>query len=782
MMGSEFLIEMLGQGSAWNEAWHYSWTPTWNGPFWLVAVIGAVCIAIVVMCYLVELRGAAFSKRALLTLLRSVSIGLLAWMLLGWSFTPYTEEPSDLVVLVDSSQSMLTEDVANGTKRNTEKSIARIDRAKSLLLQDSGMLAEASRRFRPRVAHFGEQTSWLSFDPIKIKEDLQNLEASGGSTRLGDAIHDALRLQRGREATAMVILSDGVRTAGLTLENAAKEAKAAGIPLYVVGLGQDTRPRDVRLANLIYSTSVFLGDVVYVEADLEMEGFGEKSLRVQLRDRKSGEVFATETVNVREGQPSRVRIPIRLTKLGKWEFSLEVERPEGDSNPDNNTLHGVIDVQEETVRVLVIDRQPRYDYRYLTDLLIRARKRGAPTEPAFEVKTFLQEGDLGLASQDAAALSAIPTREELAQFDVIVLGDIDPEQLGLTANHNLLEAITRGGAGLVLLPAAGESFRRWEDSPLELLLPARAEEIMPLGDSESTHRGALTSIGKQTAFCSLGERTSQSDSAWKTLPPFLGLLKISQLRPEVRVLVEDSEMRMENGRPSPIVTMHYVGAAKVTCHLTDEWWRWAAPNSRGYYDQYWLQAMRFVCSQKTPPSDDQFELTSDADRYQEGDPVRLSLQFRDERVSPSDDHGAVVALSSGETKREVVLRREEGSRNVFRTAVSDLPPGNYQATVVRPAVMAPLEKECRFEIATLASESARLRPDFDALRNLAKLSGGKFYTDVTAADLVGDLPRTAAVRTMPLPPQSAWNLPVWAALLVGLLSLEWFLRRAAGLL
>lgn len=119
---------------------------------------------------------------------------------------------------------------------------------------------------------------------------------------------------------------------------------------------------------------------------------------------------------------------------------------------------------------------------------------------------------------------------------------------------------------------------------------------------------------------------------------------------------------------------------------------------------------------------------------------------------------------------------------MFRAAVSDLPPGSYQATVVRPAVVTPLEKECRFEIAAPTSESARLRPDFDALRNLAKLSEGKFYTDVTATKLVEDLPHHAAVRTMPLPPQSAWNLPVWAALLVGLLSLEWFLRRATGLL
>src|SRR5262245_51122258 len=96
--------------------WQAPWTPTWAAPYWIPAAIGLICIVVVSVCYLVELRGVALARRAILTSLRSAAIVLLAWMLLGWSWTPYAEEPADLILLLDGSHSMQTEDVP--AKRN----------------------------------------------------------------------------------------------------------------------------------------------------------------------------------------------------------------------------------------------------------------------------------------------------------------------------------------------------------------------------------------------------------------------------------------------------------------------------------------------------------------------------------------------------------------------------------------------------------------------------------------------------------------------------------------
>lgn len=768
---------LLGQSGPWGDPW----TPTWSGPLWLPILLAIACIAVVAACYLFELRGVSFVRRLFLTLLRSAAVLLIAWMMFGWIWTPYAEEPADLLLLVDASRSMLTEDIRSGGDETRPRS--RFDAARALLTEggEKSLLSQLGERRRIRLAHFGEETFWLSVDSAQQRRQLAELAAQASSTRLGDAIEQALRLQRGRAAAAMVVLTDGAQTGGLPLSAAAEQAKEAGIPLYFIGLGDDRPVRDVRLHNLAYPSTVFLGDVASIEADIEMQGYAERSLQVTLKGPRA-EAIASETIVVRADSPVRVRLPVRPAELGDWRFTLEIETPPGDANPENDRLEGQIRVREETVRVFVVDRRPRYDIRYLVDLLSRARKRGAQTEPAFEVRLFLQEGDPVLSRQDPIAIDAFPRAAELAQFDVIVLGDLQLSLLGAAAQRDLLDVITRGGAGLVLLPSAKEGFARWENQPLELLMPARSQFITPLDAEEAARPSVLTPIGRQTPFCLLGEKPSQSETAWKTYPAVMGLLAPQQLRPDVRVLLEARGATMADGRAAPIITSHFVGAAKVLCHWSDESWRWAAPRTRDHYDQYWMQAIRSLCAAESAPNDELFRLTTDSDAYDEGEPVRISLHFRDESLAPDDDQGVVVSLRSESVVRHLRLTRDAVRRDFFQGAATSLSPGAYTASIVRPALVSTPSQQPSFEVRSRSSETARLRPDFAALRSAAAESGGRFYMLQTAGSLLKELPQAETQRTTPLPPRSAWNLPHWAALLVLLLVSEWFLRRSSGLL
>lgn len=774
------LTELIAQQSPWKNPW----SPTWTASPAIPALMGMVAILVVIVCYLSELREASLSRRAMFTLLRSTALLLLAWMLLGWSWTPYAEEPADIVLLVDSSRSMATEDVEPSLGVQGKKSISRWDAARALLssTQQSGLLVELAKKYQPRIAHFDDHASWLPAVSSQLPQPAFPGTAEGTATKLGDAIHDALQFQSGRPAAAMVVVSDGIRTSGKTLSAAASEAKALGVPIYTIGIGVDRPTRDVRLTNLSYSSTAFLGDVVNIEADVESDGFPDQSLRVLLRRAKESEPLLMEPVKLRAGKASaHLRLPVRPTELGNWNFLIEITRPEGDLHPDNNQLSGAIHVQEETVRVLLLDRRPRYDVRYLVDLLTRARKRGAEKEPAFEVKIFLQEGDSGLSKQDSTALDAIPTSEELSKYDVIVLGDIDLQLLGVAAQRQLIEVVSRGGAGLVLLPAADAAYSRWENQPLEFLLPARAGDFRGISDAARFHNGVLTNAGKQIPFCFLGDKANQSDVVWKTLPTFIGLLSTSHLRPEVNVLVETRDQRLSDGRPAPIVTAHYVGAAFVLCHWTDEWWRWASPATRGYYDQYWMQAIRMLGAHKLAPSDQQFTLRTEEPRYEEGQSVKLSLHVQERVNAVSNDQGAIVSVRKEGFSREVALNQLADRQDLFRGTVDNLPAGVYEAELIRPS-LGRGESKCVFEVTPRASESLRIQPDFDALRALASQTGGKFYTAAMSNRLIDDMPRGRAIRTMPLAPRSAWNLPVWAALFVIILSLEWFLRRAGGML
>jgi hypothetical protein len=72
--------------------------------------------------------------------------------------------------------------------------------------------------------------------------------------------------------------------------------------------------------------------------------------------------------------------------------------------------------------------------------------------------------------------------------------------------------------------------------------------------------------------------------------------------------------------------------------------------------------------------------------------------------------------------------------------------------------------------------------DEQALRAAAQVSGGKYYTIATAGRLLEELPQGRPLRIESLPPKPIWNSPLVAGVFIGLLALEWALRKRAGML
>jgi Ca-activated chloride channel family protein len=79
-----------------------------------------------------------------------------------------------------------------------------------------------------------------SHDRARVRAHLASLRADG-STATGDGIAEALRLlkrdDKRRPPAAMVLLSDGETTTGRDPVEAAREARAADVPIYTVALG-----------------------------------------------------------------------------------------------------------------------------------------------------------------------------------------------------------------------------------------------------------------------------------------------------------------------------------------------------------------------------------------------------------------------------------------------------------------------------------------------------------------------------------------------------------------
>ncbi|MEO8499064.1 MAG: hypothetical protein ABI614_28705, partial [Planctomycetota bacterium] len=517
--------------------------------------------------------------------------------------------------------------------------------------------------------------------------------ATDATSRLGEAVREIIDRQRGRSTAAVVLLTDGITTDGTTLGEVAAYAQSKSLLLYIVGLGSEQPPRDVRLSDLLVDDVAFVGDVLNFDVQLHSVGLAGRKATVRLRRDEEPTPLAAVTVNLTDDDaPIAVRLPHRPQEEGDFNYAIEVDSFDDEPNRDNNRLTRRISVRNSTIRVLLVQSSPSYEYRYLQNLLSRATKQGAPDEKAIELTTVLQEADIDFVSQEGIAANAFPVqRDQLFKHDVIIFGDANPAFFSRSVLDNLREFVEERGGGVIFI--AGPNFfpKQYGATPLAELLPFDlATASLPSDEAalNNSFRLRPTPLGLDSPTFQLGDSLEESRVLWSQLPEVRWLLEIPDVNTTAMVLAEHPTRRSLTGRPLPMILMQFVGAGKVIFHATDETYLWARhQGSDRSYARYWHQTIRYLSRSKLLADRQPVEITTDAQQYAKGDTVRLRVVFRDERLAPTEDSGVTVALQAEQGRRlSFVLSRVATDHGIFETTIEDLPVGQYQVQLAAPPV------------------------------------------------------------------------------------------------
>jgi hypothetical protein len=775
-----------GEGTAWGLANSWHWAP------WVLLVfVGGVSLLVAAL-YWLESGPAGRLARALGALLRLSAIALVLFMIAEWVLTLHRTGLPYVVLLIDDSASMgivdryddekLRDAIADRLKKSGYGEASRVNLAKLLVLDDKArLLRYLSDNYKLRVYFVSDTARSVAGGVAKMAEAIRQAEAQGETTRLGYGLRSMLNDLRGAPPAAVILLSDGVTTEGETLAEAASYARRKGVPVFTIGLGSESPAKDLALADLLVDEVVFVDDVINFEFTLTGAGFDNRPVKIALKEKSSEQPLAERTVNVLpDGKPQKLRIPYRPSKVGDYEFAIEVEQLPEEIRHDNNRLVQLVRVRDEPIRVLMVQERPSYEFRFLKEMLLR--------EKTVRLHYVQQDADVEFVERnrqgEQVSLPVFPVRREvLFEYDVVLFGDVNPSLLGPDALANLVDFVKERGGGIIFFAGPEHTPLAYRDTPLAELIPIDpATATLPPPDSlEQEFRVEPTELGLSKPQMQLGDSLAETNEIWRTLPGIRWLLEAQNLRPAAQVLAEHPTRMTAEGRKMPVILYQISGAGKVLFHTTDETHLWRGRIGDKYFARYWVQAIRYLSRAKLLGDDKAARLVTDRAKYRRGEGVRFQLRFIDERLVPAGDRKVTVLFErQGQTRRPVTLSQTAQSSAVFEGQASKLTEGRYHAWVVDPAL--PGDPSADFEVFPPAGETERSQMDLGELTRAAADTRGKFYRFTSAHRLFDDLPEGHPVPIETLPPAPLWNKwPVLLAFLC-LLSCEWLLRKRKGML
>lgn len=660
---------------------------------------------------------------------------------------------------------------------------SRLEIAKGLMLKDKAKLIEELRKQHKLRIYLVSNSARLLAEvdrPEEIAqavESLRKTEAGGSQSRLGDCMRAVLTELRGAPPSAVVLLSDGQTTEGEPLSKAAELAGRKGVPLYTVGLGSAEPARDLELTELLVDDVVFEDDAVRFQAKLLARGFAGQKMTLRLlerdpanRDPKAARVLeSTEVEAPADGEPKRVELVHRPKGKGERTFILEIDKQPRELQEANNRIERVITVRKEKIKVLLVESEPRYEFRYLKNYLER--------EETIDLGVVLLSSDPEYSEQDRSALPTFPAgKDELFAYDVVIVGDADPGFLSHSQMRNLTEFVTEKGGGILFI--AGEAFNplAYRATPLETLLPielADARNPTAVGNAITSYRPELTVEGRTSPIFRFGDNEAASAQIWAMLPELYWYFEAPRKKPGALVLAEHPTVTGSDGKLA-LDLYQFAGAGKAMFHAFDDTWRWRFRAGDRYFGKFWVQAIRFLARSKLI-GQRKAEIQTDRKRYERGQPIQLRVRFPNPGLTPTAETVVVELERNGLSPRRVSLKRTPTMRNVFEGAIAQAAEGSYRVTLIEPA-LDPLPT-AEFQVDAPASEFARIEMNQPELLRVAASTGGKFYTPLTAETLIADLPKPSPVPLDTDPPIPLWNTWPILVLFLSLITLEWVLRK-----
>lgn len=738
--------------------------PTW---LWAAAFIGVGLLAVLSYRHLLGKR----LGRAALAVARAGVLALLVILLAGPKLVLPREnvEEDHVLVLVDRSASMTVKDapVAGGPNQR----ISRQQQLEQALSAGGDLWKKLGERHHLDWMGFSDRLVDLG-DPSKLDEP------RGQASAIRSALQQAVGRVAGKPIAGIVLLSDG-RSSESVGPDTWRMLNQAGVSVWPAPLGASKMLMDLAVQRVDAPDQAFVNDTVPIAVTISQVG-GESApgaaappgAVLKLIDQTTGAALDQKPVT-KLGSPVRLMTTPRAAGAATWKVQLVSSSPE--LIEENNTATLDLTLLDRPIRLLYVEGYPRWEYRYLKNMMLRESSIASSVMLISADRTFAQEGTV--------PLRRLPrTEEEIKPYDVIMIGDVPASFFSAQQMQLISEQVSQRGAGLLFIAGEQETPVSYAASPLSTLLPMTSAGTVTLVNAPINLKPTplAESLGVLRLLNPEGPASSEA-GAWPTgLPALQWAQNLANLKPAAEVLAVDQTSQ------SPLIARMRFGAGQSLYVATDETWRWRYGRGELYMEQFWTQLIRLLARgrlQGGSGGDDRARLVVSHRRATTSDTLTLEVHIADATLLEKQPQTIELRIaddapgSAGSSETIVLAATQD--KGQYRAQWQPRHSGRMNLKVTAPT-LADLGLAQSVQVDRVDDEMRYPATDHPLLAELAEKTGGAVVPADQLAQLLDKIPdrerRTAADIAEPL-----WNTPLAFILVLLLLTAEWIGRKLLGL-
>ena len=569
-------------------------------------------------------------------------------------------------------------------------------------------------------------------------EDVDVITYTEPVSDLQGALRKISNRYEGQSVAGVLLVSDGIYNSGLS-----PLYTAYSFPVYSLGVGDTAQRQDISIKDLVYNKIAYQGNQFPIRAEVLVKGFPNQNVTISLI--KSGKVIERQTKNSGTDQLLPIEFKVAATEQGLQRLDVQVEALSQEKNVRNNKSTAFIDVVEGKKKILVVANAPHPDIKALRAIIDKNSN--------YELLLHIP----GVEETEPKNLQ--PANVDLAIFHQ------SPDKRGRT--RDLFQRFSASNTSMFIVVGQQTDLAALTEGKIPLKfeqLPRQYDDVMPV-------------VNPTFPYFLL---SPEANSVFSGFPPVWV--------PFGRMQVPASAVTLLSQRVGSIATdksllwLDIPDNHKIGIMLGEGFWQWrleeySKNENTEAFDEVFGKLIQYLST------------TDDKSRFKS---YPLEQQFSDTEavVFESQVYNEIYEPVYG-NRIDIEITDDAGKKYKYNYVVS---PGNarYQVGGLKEGIykytsstrINGKDEKVRgqFLVTAQQAELQNLTADFEMLRKLSHVTGGKFYKASQTEQLKADLTRKEASSVIRSEEKfdNLLNLKWVFFLLLALVSAEWFLRKFYG--